>query len=485
MNKEQLAIIRSFYEHNEIIKDLTKEERDTLITVAFQEGSDTRSSEVMNQVATILYHSCFAPDITLEEVWELYWNLQVILFRYNEVTIKDGDIRYLYHYIFESISNIIPNQYPYREIEEREEDTIVIVTSQMLSTMHAPTIRVLDYAYTLQHDLGKKVIIVNDAGMHYYLNENLNSNFQTNYLADYEKSSKISYKDEMIEYIQNPVLMPNISVIQQLIDIIYQLNPSLVYNIGGSSVVADYCSYFTTTASLPCSYKIPVSCSRYLLVGRKLRDQDQATIDQTLDYQRVLETEINYQYRVTAETYTREQFHISEASFLIGVIGNRLDVEINQEFIEYLNTLLNEIPQCEIALVGRVNDEERIINQINDKKRIHILGFLPGASECIGFCDLYLNPIRSGGGRSCFDAMYKGVPILTLPIGDVSHTCGEDFMAADYDEMLVAIRRYVGDNNFLEQQRQLVKQRADEIADMKGTLSAVINKIMEIERGNK
>lgn len=57
-------------------------------------------------------------------------------------------------------------------------------------------------------------------------------------------------------------------------------------------------------------------------------------------------------------------------------------------------------------------------------------------TECM---DLYVNPKRSGGGSSVAESLYKGLPVVTLPVGDVSAAAGESFRVADYGEMAETI----------------------------------------------
>ena len=74
--------------------------------------------------------------------------------------------------------------------------------------------------------------------------------------------------------------------------------------------------------------------SEYLLVGRELEDTDKERLARLEPYQKVIETLTNYELPETTIKYERAEFGISDDSFLIGIIGNRLDKEMTDEFIE-------------------------------------------------------------------------------------------------------------------------------------------------------
>jgi glycosyltransferase involved in cell wall biosynthesis len=80
------------------------------------------------------------------------------------------------------------------------------------------------------------------------------------------------------------------------------------------------------------------------------------------------------------------------------------------------------------------------------------LGFQNDMLAVLDCCDLYINPKRKGGGTSAFEAMYKGMPLVTLPVGDVGLAAGADFQAADYDEMIRQISEYKADREYYEVQ---------------------------------
>ena len=50
-------------------------------------------------------------------------------------------------------------------------------------------------------------------------------------------------------------------------------------------------------------------------------------------------------------------------------------------------------------------------------------------------CDLYINPLRRGGGTSAVEAMYNKLPVVSINYGDVALNTGDEFCVSSYVEM--------------------------------------------------
>lgn len=96
----------------------------------------------------------------------------------------------------------------------------------------------------------------------------------------------------------------------------------------------------------------------------------------------------------------------------------------------------------------------------------------------IKLLDVYLNPYRSGGGRSSFEALAQGVPVITFKYGDVYYTCGDEFAVGDDENLLETASRYVTDGSFMENQKHLALKRADSLSDIASTQKEALDKIL-------
>lgn len=90
------------------------------------------------------------------------------------------------------------------------------------------------------------------------------------------------------------------------------------------------------------------------------------------------------------------------------MVGLRLTEEISDEFVAMLDSVLSEKIQC--VIMGKmVNYEERARQNEKFGKYVHNLGLQEDALAIYSLCDLYLNPIRLGGGTSAAESMSEGV----------------------------------------------------------------------------
>ncbi|GEM_PF-6244658 len=485
-NNKNLQIIDYFLNHSNILKKLSTNELVDLVRLSNICFNKSKDKIIRSKCITILYRIAFSDNILLEDCWQIYWIITSALFQDVDLMIYSGSIDELYTYIFKEIRFNIKYTRPYRFLQNRNSNKIIIITSQFLSQAHAPTIRVLDYSYTIQKYLKKKVTIINDSGMNFNKNECFEPSIQYNFMKDYNNISYIEYKDEKFNFLQINSEMPDIPMIIQILDFIYELNPLFVYNIGGSSLVSDLCTDFTTTICLPCSNAIPVSMSKYLLVGHKINQNDNSRLDRLEPYQKIIETEVNYKIRPSNLLYSREQFGISRESFLIVIIGNRLNKEIDNSFINIVKKIL-ELKNIQILFVGYTdkNFKENIEEIIGNSKNIFYTGVQTDASEIIKLANIYINPKRSGGGRSSFEALYYGVPAITLRYGDVFNTCGNVFAVDSYDEMYLTLKKYILEKDYYFEMKKKAIARANELSCIDKTQEKIFEKIIKLETESK
>ncbi|MDR1059864.1 MAG: flavodoxin, partial [Clostridiales bacterium] len=93
-------------------------------------------------------------------------------------------------------------------------------------------------------------------------------------------------------------------------------------------------------------------------------------------------------------------------------------------------------------------------------------------------CDLYVNPLRAGGGSSVAEAMFKGLPAVTLAHGDVAVGAGPDFCVESYEAMRAQIARYAADRGFYAEMSQKAKSRAAEIMDTDSALAEIVRAVV-------
>lgn len=454
------------------------------------------SNELKEIYMNILYRAAFRDDMSLEECWQIFRDIDRAMFVNYALKLWDNDgntsdiissaqLRRLYGLIFDFVQSRID----YSGKEPVKGDNIaVVLTSQLLKIGHAPTRRVLDYSYALQHDLGYRVIIVNDGGMHYYHSETLGDDIEFTFLDEYTNMASIGHKGERFELLQVSALMPDLAVMQQLVDMIYELKPAFVYNIGASSPVADLCDPFVPVYALACNSNLPVSMCSNLLLCRELGTLGR--VEGLRPYQNVIETVYNFTFAEAQQEYEvgkflPEKYKGAAADgelFLAATIGYRIGTELDEAFVTMLGCALNKVENMIMFIVGEVREDAPIREVIaravpkDVRDRLVLTGGMQGASGFFKHMQLVLNPDRSGGGRSIFEANHYGIPTVSLRKGDGYYSGGMASGADDYGEYLRLIEKYATDREFYDKRSREAAERANSLEDIAGTLKKVVER---------
>lgn len=479
MNMDELnrmeKIVDYFLENKQRMIELSSLEGQDVLQLASLLAKDAEDHDLKNKGYNLLYSCCYFLRLDIKELWNIYWILTRAVFIDNRVKLN-GNLDELYQMIFHKVVEVV--QMPFEKIDDKKSNLIVMITSQFLGINHAPTRRILDYAYTFITFLNKKVVIINDSGLNFYPFSFLEQEFIPNFLHEYDNMESISYRGLGIPFLQISNYMPDIDDMKKILSIIYELKPALVYNIGGSSLLADLCGTFTKTVAFSCSTQIPISMSKFLLVGRKINEADKDRIERLEPYQQIVETVVNYQLPERHSCfYERSQFGLKESDFVIGLVGNRLDTEIDASFIKVIRQILN-IFDVHFLIIGTISNKRRITENVERAERIHFAGELQEADQVMGLIDVYCNPMRNGGGRSSFEALAHGIPVITMKYGDVYYTCGEVFSVNDKGEYVRSVEKYITDSEYMIRMREAAKERAGYLSDLVTAQGDILKKIL-------
>lgn len=127
--------------------------------------------------------------------------------------------------------------------------------------------------------------------------------------------------------------------------------------------------------------------------------------------------------------YNKKQELGTEHSFVLVTVGNRLVHDLSKEFICFFVHYLQEHPQFVWVLVGKdLPDyllQERM--RLNLEEQIKVRGYEKDLVALYHICDVYINPMRKGGGLSIAWAMHEGLPVALIKyISDGLSWIGEE-----------------------------------------------------------
>lgn len=369
----------------------------------------------------------------------------------------------LYEKIFDEFS-LLYKDYGKVSKENIDNDLVFVNTSQFLSIEHSPTKLTLDVCYNLIKNLNKKVLLIN-------MQEILTSKGlipmkdirSGNIINKYDTINTIKYKDVEISFYQPQVSMPDDKEIINILNMVQKYKPGLILNIG-TTLVGDLCTKIIPTVTLPTSGD-GYSKSTFYIVNDE-RQYKEYTKKHNRNSEGLIISKFQFELKHKKNTFTKKQLGIPENKFIISVIGNRLNDEINEELLDVLDKSCRE-SNAYIVFISKFDfntaQVSKYKNLINNYKN---MGYQEDLLAIIENTDIYLNPSRSGGGTSAIYSLYAGKPVVTLNYGDVALNVGEEFCVDNYNEMLSIVDKYYIDTEFYNKKSCIAKKMAMELIDM-------------------
>lgn len=419
--------------------------------------------------------------------WEtkltVYWYIVQYSFTKGSVMNDEAGrkLRKLYVNAVSDIKNECQLQYVFRNKEKRNSCRAVVLISQFLTMEHGPTKTVLDRCQCLIEDYGMEVVLINTAEFLY--NDKMLCLYDMkggSYNASLSGTREIEYMGHKIPFYQCSENMPCVEEICRIAEQIYEINPYFILNIGGNSPLTDICSDFCPTltiSTVPSS--MATTLGQFQAIGRQITDLDREILksDGKSD-DHIIESRFTMSVKPQESTYSRKELGLPEDKFIIILVGGRLTEELEDELLDRL--LHDTDTGTAVALAGCYNKYEEKAEEIHGfGDKFVNLGFQQDMLAVLDCCDLYINPKRKGGGTSAFEAMYKGIPLVTLPVGDVGLAAGADFHAPDYDEMIRQISKYKSDRAYYEAQSRKARKRSEELMDTSKEFGKIIDELIK------
>lgn len=261
------------------------------------------------------------------------------------------------------------------ELSKRDNKRIVIFTEQLLNENHAPTKIVLNYGAALRK-IGYDVMIFVCPSSQvlpldlWYRPRVFNSN---DVLVGGVKC--LNYNGEEINIFQ--VLLGEREVYKKIVDWVYEYNPLFVFNMGISNVIGDVMRNFTTVVEMGMTTNCPVSEADILLKFTKDYEEDKIYENELEKYQKTLlvEEKMPVLFKKTGNEYCRESVGLPSDKFLVAIVGNRLDIEVDDKFIQVMKRILEKNDKVDFVIIGTV---EKLKETFEDdiKTRVHYLGYV-------------------------------------------------------------------------------------------------------------
>lgn len=375
---------------------------------------------------------------------------EIMLRRYGKY-ISYEKIRNLHKKNVHMILERLDLKYDYMPLSARNKKRIIIATEQILSQLHAPTKIVCEYAYVLQEMMGYEVIILSstsdaEIGLEYWYRPIVMDTVDspTNCID-------LVYRDITLKIYQVK-LSEGIDKYGDFFQIIHEFKPYFILSIGVLNPVVDICKWMTNVVAIAMSTGYPVSEADILV--KKGNGVDDDVNERVIAGQKCIYVAEKYPIVLTENTdkVDYDKYDLPKDKFIISVVGNRLNDEIDADFEKVIKWALENFPQTVVVFVGPADSILEHFNVEVGNQRVIGIEFCKELMEFYNCVDLYLNPRRSGGGVSSVMALNAGVPVVTLPDCDVAVNVGKNYEVSDFDKMKKEISKYINDSEYYEKQ---------------------------------
>ena len=434
----------------------------------------------MYKIEEIIMTGAFSMELTSALHFQIYHQ------RFINGALDDYAIRRTLHryiskrYLKELDANI--EMIPY---EKRNHDIAVVTTYQLLGDRHAPSKIVLSMCHHLKNYFGYEVILV-------VIGEPIDMNELTkiwtgdimcpNYTGRWGKYA-LDYHDQLINIYEFDINKASRDDMLSFIGYIYDLRPEFIWQINGLPRMDQIWRSMTTYVAMPVTHGLEISDAHLLA-----RYQSGDIAPEVIEYIKANKQQdiffhysgFGYTEEKTETDYSKKGFGIPEDAFVISIIGNRIDREVNDEFKQVMTTIVEREPRAFFVFIGPFEQKLPDILEEHSKR----LGYRKDFINTVRITDLFINPKRTGGAGGAIRSMLQGIPVTTLSECDVAAGAGEDFVCETYEEMIEDVIHYMNDPEYYKSQSQKAKEHFGTVvsSDIKTDLGLVLDKIHEIAK---
>ena len=368
-------------------------------------------------------------------------------------------------------------------MEERNQNLVIVLTDQYLTIQHGPTKTALDRCYVLKKIFRKNVFLINSG-------ETLTQVGQVpffktmvgNYNEDLLDTDTVSWKGESFSFYQCDYIMPEVEELTNLINAVKKLKPCMVVSVGGTDVLSGLINEMIPVVTVGLTQSgLVTTLTDYQVVEQRMTKEVIPILEKMgKDISHIIEGRFTFSLKPQTEHLIRADVGLEEDNFVISVVGGRLTDEITDEFLEMLEHITEKYSNVKIAIIGVCEDiDKKIKKHPKVGENIEYLGFCKDILSRLELCDLYVNPIRTGGGTSAVEAMFMGKPPITVNYGDVAGIVGQDFICDSYNEMEKIIEKYITDKEFYDMKSKNAKELSKELLDSENEFVRIINEYLK------
>ncbi len=360
--------------------------------------------------------------------------------------------------------------------EERNVRMIIFVAGQLLDPGHSTSDLAFQWCRALIH-LGYNVLLINTAEIMTLAGAIPFEGLCANYKDSYSNKGSLDYLDVSIPFFQCPNRMPDKEVNLMLLDVVKRTKPGLVISLN-DIVFSALVNRMAPVYELCSSADMPRHFTSFRQAVKALTDsEEEFLLSNGFSKESVIRASFVFSLPTANVHYSREELGIPDYGFCIVIVGNRLQFDITEAFLDVLEKSF--VPGSFLLIIGDFDTESVLASHPQLRERCLHIKYTDELLAVLECSDLYVNPMRNGGGTSALYALAAGKPIVTLRNCDVAMNAGEEFCVDSYEEMKETIKRYALDADFYDEMTKKALVRARKITDVEAFISEQIRTVMD------
>lgn len=384
-----------------------------------------------------IVHPVFAraPSLNLDFIHYIYWAIQRQLFLVTKSSslISDfsaNEMFRLYKMLVTECSRRLPARALPRPGSARAPiRKVLFVINQYLGPLHQPSREVFHYAAAIRAHHGLETGIVNANLMPLEAVAPFFPPMIANLDDRFSGRQRVEVDGEVVSMYSVRGHRFDTDKLERVLGAVAAADPDVVVSFGGSCVAADLLAGVRPSLCVPTGSWLIHSLADVVFAFNS---------DQPLDMPSCLfPSRVAQPFRrgfplpKTWQTLVRTEIGIAGDATVFAVVGNRLDDEVTDDFLEMIDAILGRVPDGVVVIAGAVRTLADRVTGRGSATRVRCLGSVDDIRALYRITDLLLNPARAGGGASVAYALAEGVPVVTFAQGDGGAVAGAEFAVPD------------------------------------------------------
>jgi len=335
----------------------------------------------------------------------IYWGMTLRLFQgaaeIGDVgTFHTGPLDRVWRLLVAETSRLLTDT-PTRRRSTGEVRKIALVTNQMLGEGHQPTVDALDLAHRIRVEHGIETLIVNTDSLPTRTDSGFVPEYDFNITREYRGEFTLSARGMEARMVSHPDFRFDHAGIAAVLASIDRFDPDVVIGFGGGNLFADLAARSRPVVCLPTTSGLTHSLAT-LVLGYSADDTIGGRNGE--DARRFRPHSFGFAIPESGPDLPRAAFGLPEDGELFVVVGNRLDVEVTDAFLDTCEVLIARLPSARFVFAGATETLAGRLEARAGAARFHAPGHVEAIRALYRHATAFVSPPRQGGGGSAVAA---------------------------------------------------------------------------------